>query len=42
MASGGVESKVLLGVWLVGGGMESKVLLGVWLVGGGGWRVKYC
>ena len=40
MASGGMESKVLLGVWLVGGGMESKVLLGVWLVGG--WRVKYC
>ena len=40
MASGRGESKVLLGVWLVGGGMESKVLLGVWLVGG--WRVKYC
>ena len=40
MASGrGEESKVLLGVWLVGGGVESKVLLGVWLVGG--WRVKY-
>ena len=31
-----VESKVLLGVWLVGGGMGSKVLLGVWLVGGVG------
>ena len=31
-----MESKVLLGVWLVGEGMGSKVLLGVWLVGGVG------